>query len=691
MIKRTIIVTILVSLYGDRPCWGYDLRTHAVISRAAAEVSSLPTVLSALQLAAGSRLDASAADGELNDGTAIGWIEEGAVREDGESICDDRVRNHFYNPINNQGYSAIGFLTGFPSAAWGLEEEASYRGQDYSYQDARNYFWNALRPQADADRQRNLALTFRSLGQIIHLVQDAAQPQHTRNDSHAGLRCPYTLGLLGPASLYEEYVEGRAITNKLVLSGYGNPTFAKPRDYWDAEDGSGLAEFSNRNFVSEATNFSGSLDNLQPAPGFPSPSGGRARILSEDVQTLLPGTSLRGRVRFIGTPYDDLYLGVGGFNPRTSAYSIFDADLARRGLTPIYTLNRFTFEEAEKILVPRAVGYSAGLIDHFFRGRIEIAAPDKHAYAITAYTAGQGGFSRMEMKVRNATPGEQTGIGTIQAIVRYRTEYNVDPLLYPGYTLGGPLSYAASTPQQTALSSDYQTLSFDFREDPIPAKITDVSLVVAFRGPLIGSDSTETEGILVGGKDLYEPDYIVVGNSMDYDCYRDVLYDTVDLALPQRDLDGDGRQDLYGPWQLAGNYLRVSASPYAGASSDDFNFQVPLLASAQYAGFVLLQDQRFFWLSLTAEDALETSLGSHRLLGASVQYPATINRFVEENGKLIHEVSAYNAVFFRGVYAPHHAHWVNAPVRQSDACLVAIQTAPRPLVEVAGSTAQEYQ
>jgi hypothetical protein len=27
-------------------------------------------------------------------------------------------------------------------------------------------------------------MIFHSLGQVIHLVQDAAQPQHTRNDAH---------------------------------------------------------------------------------------------------------------------------------------------------------------------------------------------------------------------------------------------------------------------------------------------------------------------------------------------------------------------------------------------------------------------------------------------------------------------------------------------------------------------------
>lgn len=690
MIQRTAVLalsTILAS--APRAAWGYDVWTHAVISRAAVEASTLQSLLSELQLGPDSRIDASEVGRDFNTGTAVGWIQEGAVREDGEDVCDDRVRNHFYNPIDGQGYSALGIVTGPPSVAWGLEEETDYRGQDHSYKDARDYFWKALRPHDDEERQRNLALTFRSLGQVIHLIQDAAQPQHTRNDSHAGLRCPYTLGLLGPTSLYEEYVEGRAITNQLVLSGYPNVVLAEPRRYWDGEDGRGVAEFSNRNFVTAATNFTGTLNDLEPAPGFPSPSGGGARVTDVDVQDLLPGTPLAGTMRFIGTPWDDRYLGVGGFNWRTATSSIFDADLARQGLSATYTLNRFNFAEAEKILVPRAVGYSAGLIDYFFRGRIEIAAPDAYAYAITPYVAGEGGFARMEMKVRNATPGEQSGAGTIQAIVRYRTEYWVDPLLYPGYTLGGPVSYAVSAPQEVELSDEFQLLSFDFGENPIPAKITDVSLVVAFRGPLIGSDHTEIDGILVGGKDLYEPDYFVVGNSMDYDCYGDALYDTLDLDRQQRDLNGDGAQDLFGPWELVGNYVRVGESPYPVPSSSDFSFQVPELDYAQYGGFVVLQDQRFFWLSIKAEDAVEISLGTHHQLASQVQYPATINRFVEEDGRLVHEVSAYNASYFRGVYAPHQAHWVNTPVRQSATCLAAIQSAPRPLVEVAGSVAEE--
>src|SRR2546423_3526539 len=177
------------------PSLAYDIETHAGLSRSAAAASALDTVLTTLQLSGTVKLDAAAIGRtDFNDGTPLGWIQEGSVREDGDSNCDDRVRNHFYNPITNSGYSRFGIITGIESALWGLEDSTTARFQDFSYRDARAYFWDSVTASSDSARQRKLALTFRSLGQVIHLVEDAAQPQHTRNDSHAGLACPTTLG-----------------------------------------------------------------------------------------------------------------------------------------------------------------------------------------------------------------------------------------------------------------------------------------------------------------------------------------------------------------------------------------------------------------------------------------------------------------------------------------------------------------
>jgi len=119
MIDKWVVPTIALAIAYATPLLAYDLETHARLSEAAAGVSSLSTALTNLQL--GSKSPLSVTDitrPTVNKGSALGWIEEGAVREDGESPCDDRVRNHFYNPLNNMGYS-FGALTGISSPLWG--------------------------------------------------------------------------------------------------------------------------------------------------------------------------------------------------------------------------------------------------------------------------------------------------------------------------------------------------------------------------------------------------------------------------------------------------------------------------------------------------------------------------------------------------------------------------------------------
>ncbi len=687
MIDKWVVLTIALAITCATPLLAYDLETHARLSEAAADVSSLSTALTNLQL--GSKSPFSVTDitrPRVNKGSALGWILEGAVREDGETECDDRVRNHFYNPLNNMGYS-FGALTGISSPLWGLEDQPAARLQDFSYNDAREYFWNALQARTETEHQRNLALTFRSLGQIIHVVQDAAQPQHTRNDSHAGVTCPYTFGLLGPASLYEEYVEGKAIAGKLNYSGYPTVDLPKPRDFWDTEDGRGVAEFSNRSFVTVRTNFTGTPNDVQPAPGFPSPNAGGARLFKEDVQTLMPGTTLTGVMTFIGTPWSDSYTGAGGYNTRTSTYSLFASDLGRRGSPVEYSLNTFNYENAQQILIPRAVGYSAGLLNHFFRGTLEIAAPDRYAYLVSPYSNSEGSFTKLMLKVRNTTSEAETGTGTLLAIVRYRAASASSPLLYPGYAILREPSYAISAPQSGSLTRDFQPLTFDFAASPIPVDVADVSVMVAFRGPLSSSEYTENDAIVFGGKDVYEPQLINFGDSSDYDCYQDALYYVVDRPSSQRDLNQDGRQDLFGPVQEIGAYVRLQ--PYGPSpvplGAQTANYVVPGLFWAQYGSFVSVQDQDGYRFEYASPDTVDASTGGHRSFFTAVNLPRSINRIVERDGQTVHEVGAYSAVSYRGSSAPFHINMVNDNVIRSQTCINGLPYVSLAFTEVAGS------
>jgi hypothetical protein len=687
---RHLTLLLVSSVIALESSYAYDLDTHWRMSLAATESSSLMTsVLATLQLDKSSKLAVdSIARPQINDGTAAGWIEEGSVVEDGDSDCDSRVRNHFYNPLDNAGYSR-GAIQGAPSVDWGLEDPGSINGQENSYSDARGYFWSALTAENDAERQRNLALTFRSVGQVIHLIQDAAQPQHTRNDSHAGLTCPLTLGLLGPKSLYEAYADGLAKTGHLDYAGYANVSLPRPRDYWDDEVGRGIAEFSNRNFVSAGTNFVGPPDNLGPAPGFPSPNDVGAQTSTVDVQTVMPGVNLNGTMTFIGTPYDDAYTMEAGFNPRTSTYSVFSADLAAHGLLPRYALNRLTFDSALALLVPRAVGYSAGLIDHFFRGTLEIAPPDRFTYLVAPYQDGNGSFTKLKVKVRNTTPAAEMGTGTVQAVVRYRKASLADPLLYPAAAgLDADPSYAVSKPlENVSIGRELQPLDFDFSESPIPVKVGDVSVIVSFRGPLLGTSFTDNDAIAFGAKDVFEPQLVDFGNSTDYDCYQGALFDVVGATAAQRDINRDGQRDLFGPVTETGAYVKLqpSATPADWFAPDTASFASPGFRYAEFARFVAVQDQPQYLLmteSLNIVDDFSGEFGQHLTwftIGRS------INRLVEKDGQLVHEVSAYSAGPYRGTSSPLHTDLVNYNVYANQACRNGIASVTRPMREIFGS------
>lgn len=61
---------------------------------------------------------------------------------------------------------------------------------------------------------------------------------------------------------------------------------------------------------------------------------------------------------------------VGPSNIRMTTEGMFDFWLV--STPPSYSLNRFNYDDQADLLIPRAVAYSAGLIDYFFRGKLDI-------------------------------------------------------------------------------------------------------------------------------------------------------------------------------------------------------------------------------------------------------------------------------------------------------------------------------
>lgn len=416
--KRTpLIYPLLIGILCN-PCFvgAYERETHADISRAAANASVLADN-SYFGVLSGLGLNYPIADGVNQLFPNSNNVKKSILEliRDGARFEDDGTKpgNHFYNSITGQGLSILGF-NGNPSPDWALEDKAVIAGQDFSYKDARQYFYDALTKGSRQDRDQNFGLTFQTLGQVIHHIQDMAQPQHVRNDPHCDLVFPCLVpgglfGLYAP-SLYEKYTDLDQVRATLPFSGYspvfaetgdgyktqvGGNIFRSPRNFWrtssegqsDISQGKGIAEFTNRNFVSAGTNFDTTL--------FASPVSLLGPPSTIPIQTLLqedgtcpngsnPACQLNGNVIFSATNVNDSLSGQFVQNNRASTFSIFDQDLKQyNAIDPVtgqpmsaYTLNRFNFRAAYPFLIPKAVAYSAGLINYFFRGHIDFIRPD---------------------------------------------------------------------------------------------------------------------------------------------------------------------------------------------------------------------------------------------------------------------------------------------------------------------------
>lgn len=337
--------------------------------------------------------------GLIGTGTIQGLLEAGAIQED----HGKRALNHFFDPTRNAPITVLGISLGKTSPDWALATRGSVPEQVSSYYDAREYFYQALTAPDKKAREFLWASTFATMGNVVHHLQDMAQPQHVRNDAHCDAGIIACGVFFHNPSLYEKFsasanVPGLSSSATPVYSPSNLSHFNSPRQFW-INGGKGLAEYTTRGFVSAGTNLTGTFSNIQPNSRFPSPSG--ADVIVETKQITDPilasecagspiPQGLVGQVNFIGTLVEDKVTGVTEVNKRTSTYSIFDEDLQSysTGLSAVFSLNRFNFCEAHKFLIPRAVAYSAGLINYFFRGKIDFIPDPKNSNAYVVKNLG---------------------------------------------------------------------------------------------------------------------------------------------------------------------------------------------------------------------------------------------------------------------------------------------------------------
>lgn len=531
-----------------------------------------------------------------------------------------RVFNHFYDPVSGNPLNG-GVLTPIICAAnltcavtapnWAVGSADAFsqpnaplagRRNHFSVFDAREAMFRALTllqtnpdgsispiydpstttsfngtqfAMMQANRLNYWATTFRSLGDVLHLNQDMAQPQHTRNEPHSGQFETVSVfgnqvsNVFGHSAVYENYIEALAVgvapwkftlqpagTPTIQISpatlnyaGYPIPTFSNYTDAWSTQPngnvtaGNGLADYSNRGFFTVANNYGGTNYAL------PASSLSAYNIVIQQA-TSWAGVPLQGAPVALleGSVPDTLNSGQSTSGVPLTTYSVWDQFMSAQGQQPTFTLNRINYDAMSGLLLPRATAYSAGLLNYFFRGSMAISLPHEGVYGIIDHSTQYGsstntdplsrtqGFSKIKLTLTNTTPVTNpptelmTG-GTLTAVIKFRRnlQFTDDLTNEPGApnidglaaVRGDVEEIVASTATKDHLGNTAlivslpqgtpQEYEFDF-DQVLPLNATDVFLQVIYKGSL----GNESNALVVATTDMSEPTYFSYTNAFDY-------------------------------------------------------------------------------------------------------------------------------------------------------------------------------
>ncbi|MBI3596649.1 MAG: hypothetical protein HY203_05800 [Nitrospirae bacterium] len=347
-------------------------------------------------------------DEKFNGKKAMDRVKAGSNFEDNGL----RALNHFYDPTTGQGILNLPNFIATDAINWGLKlRTVGTITQEWSIPDARNYFYNALTDPQSSVRETNWANTFQALGHVLHLIEDMAQPQHVRNDPHYENGNPASNIISYDHSRYEEFTADKNNINRLSYTGYPIVNFGNYISYWTA-GGSGLADVTNRNFFSERE-FMVCNGDICAEQGYAEPIISASSAVDQivDVPTQTDGTKT-GVMTFFPYTFVDPLTGEVVTNPRVLSHSFFDLDLLNIGGWPLFSQNKYTFDESQKILVKRAVGYAAGLLDYFFRGQLTVESVGTNQVVVQNLSEDSLNDGTIELYCDD-TSGNRIQVGTV--------------------------------------------------------------------------------------------------------------------------------------------------------------------------------------------------------------------------------------------------------------------------------------
>jgi formylglycine-generating enzyme required for sulfatase activity len=325
-------------------------------------------------------------------------VAAGCVAEDGSG----RFFKHFCEGTTGLGFKAL-FM---PSWLWGSTEMTN----EFSWERARMLYRSSLlEPEKETRQDRRVDL-FRSLGQVLHLIQDAHQPSHTRDDSHSHLLSYVGLDevdIFDGYSALEVWAADAVGTDPSRRDGsvesgvrFASPSYRSGISGYISTSIRESARQTNREFFSDDTIWHNGVWT------YPEPNDQQTYTTTEGVfpftQTyLLAAASLHNQIPPLKmAKKKDGLLDVLGVYPASYTLVTASNDVVR---------------QHAQVLIPRAVSECAGALNHFFRLGIE-------ADIDTTTAPGEG---RLKLKNVSNVPGASSTDLTVNSgasvEIRYET------------------------------------------------------------------------------------------------------------------------------------------------------------------------------------------------------------------------------------------------------------------------------
>lgn len=511
--KYTLLLFLALScVYTNRAYSFDDKKTHRELTDAATVHSTLISYLVdnvGFNEGLDKKLKGIDRNGHERNNSILSWLQEGSSDEDLPTFC--RASNHFHKPIytgnwaqsqmsdsftvdaacgTSHRYSNVTWATGFidPSIDIGprVGQDRGLSGlydapQEMGWDSARTYFYEALTSREPLEKEAKFIKTFRAVGQVMHLLQDMAVPAHVRNDMQSHLwnnLNPFKWG-----NAFEKYVVNHSDARNKV-SDKDKPAFAasptRLTDFWDTDTYTGetptagtnlgLAEYTNANFVSDFTIFKPQSDTKHY---FKYP----AETSAEKVNMLIPNpfvpSAVVTRKYYVKKRDGDMgYLLAGvGYLP-VKVRPVLDT--ATYEMLP--PMDNYVHADYADRLLPRAVGYSAALLDYFFRGKIKLTLANPEDIT----------FRNIKVTAQNDTAGENMGLGDVSLVIRYKALAETS-LSGDKWLLSNPSS--VDTYKVIKLASqidlkDPKILTFDLSGEPLPMYFSDMAMQLVFKGKL---------------------------------------------------------------------------------------------------------------------------------------------------------------------------------------------------------------